>query len=71
MAAIHINFLSLYFFHNRITKRKFSEVFYVPLIMFPYIFILAYIVTEISLFIRENVLSNELFFLSVFFVYGL
>ncbi|HLC78634.1 MAG TPA: hypothetical protein VJH92_05920 [Candidatus Nanoarchaeia archaeon] len=66
LSALHPAFLSLYFFHRGINKDGLKEVLLVPLIIFPYGFLVAYLVSLSSDFLREKILSEEIFFLLIF-----
>lgn len=66
LAALHPAFLSLYFFHSGIKGKNLIKIVYAPMIVFPYGIIIAYVLTNFADFIREKLLSNETFFLTVF-----
>ncbi len=66
LSALHPNFLSLYFFHRGMRKKGLKELILVPVILFPYTFVITFIIYFFSDFIREELLTSDLFFLSVF-----
>jgi len=69
LSALHPNFLSLYFFHAGMNRKNMREILFVPIIIFPYGIIVSLIVFFSSDFIRNRLLKEEFFFLSVFAVW--
>lgn len=63
LSIIHPNLLAFYFFHRGLKKKDFWKVFLFPLIIFPYAFIIAYIVSFSSEFVKDSVVGNPYVFL--------
>ncbi len=71
VSLLHPAFLSLYFFHRGLNKKGLKEIIYVPILIFPYGLIFAYLLSFVSGFIREKVLTEEYFFLTIFIIWFL
>jgi len=66
LSMLHPTFLSLYFFHRGIKRKGLKEIFLVPVLMFPYGLLIALIISQFSGFIRNDLLTSDLFFLVIF-----
>lgn len=68
LSMIHPNILAFYFFHQGIEKRKLWKIFWVPVIMLPYGLTLAYILSLISGFAKQQI-ENPLFMFILIFIW--
>jgi len=69
LALTHPTFLSLYFFRRGMNRKGLKEIMLVPIFMFPYFLLIIFGISHFSEFIREELLTNEAFFLVIFFVW--
>jgi len=58
--ALHPDILAFYFFYRGLSKKSFYKVFQLPLILIPYGFIFAFLVSIFSSFLKEKVIGNPL-----------
>jgi membrane protein YqaA with SNARE-associated domain len=65
ISALHPAFLSLYFFHRGLKRKNFWTFVFVPILVFPYGIIIAYLLYYFSKF-AKSLFLNELFFLTIF-----
>ena len=54
VSMLHPNFLAFYFLNAGLEKRNFKQIFYVPLFMFPYGLLIAYVLSIFSKPIRQG-----------------
>lgn len=60
ISMLHPNFLAFYFLNSGLEKRNFKQILYVPLFMFPYGLLVAYILSIFSVPIRHGLESPAL-----------
>ncbi len=71
VAALHPAFLSLYFLHSGLKKKNFWNFLYVPILVFPYGIIIAYILYNFSGFAKTQLFLNDFFFFYIFLAWFL
>jgi len=69
LSCLHPVFLGLYFFYCGLKGKNLRNVFYVPFVIIPYGFILAILISYTALFVRESILTNQIFFLTIFILW--
>lgn len=61
-SMIHPNFLAFYFFNAGLKKRSIKQILFVPLLMFPYGLLIAYILSVFAKPLREGMEKPSLMF---------
>jgi len=69
LAALNPSTLGIYFLYQGYKRKNFHQLFYVPLFLLPYGFLLAYIFKTSATYLKENVLSEWSIFLTVFVIW--
>lgn len=67
-SMLHPNLLAFYFFNAGLERKKFNQIFYVPLFMFPYGLMFAYFLSIFSNPIRQG-MESPTFLLSVIVIW--
>ncbi len=62
VSMLHPNFLAFYFFNSGLRKKNFRQIFYVPLFMFPYGIVVAFILSIFSNTVRNGLESPMMLF---------
>lgn len=62
VSMLHPNFLAFYFFNSGLKKKNFRQIFYVPLFMFPYGIIIAFVLSIFSDTVKQGLENSPTLF---------
>jgi len=69
LSFFHPDLLAFYFFHRGLTKKNFWKIFYLPLLLIPYGFVLVFTLAHFSSIIKDHFIGNPVVIILAIFAW--